>query len=414
LLTDHQHYEELSALIASGQASEVDLLEWQEHAQKCAECRALRRGFGETAGAILVSDYERAPRHNVPAGMTERFIAHARSAGLPLSGNEVERQPSRLSFRRIPFSAAVAALIALIGLALMFFLWMNMFKRHVADLSNPVMVRDSAARGSPVADSAGNSILIQQNLLLRKDLREAQLRERLLETQLKAGREALESTDHKRFEITERLGELQNAAADLQGPNQERNGEIAQLREQLKNVISERDGYRAASLVQESELNSLHTSIQALTVRLDEAERLNAAANQAKDLIIARNLHIVDVNDADENGNRQRAFGRIFYTEGESLVFYAYDLADQRTLDAKISFCVWGEKLGSAQTVKNLGIFRSDNKIDSRWVLTFDDPKVLAQIDSVFVTVESGKHALTEPRGKKVLYAYLGNKPNHP
>jgi hypothetical protein len=414
LLTDHQHYEELCALVASGQASEVDLLEWQEHAQGCADCRALRGDYAQTARTILVSEYKHAPRYDMPAGMTERFIAHARSAGLPLSGNKVERRPSVPSFRRIPYTVAAAALIALIGLALLFFLWMNEAKRRVADPSNPVIVFGSPVRSSPTPDAAADSTLLQENLRLTSQLREAQSHADVLVAQLKAGREALESADRKRLEITERLGELQNTAADLQGRDQERDGEIAQLREQLKNLNSERDAYRAASFVQESELNTLHTSVQALTVRLDEAQHLNAAANQAKDLIVARNLHIVDVNDADENGNRQRAFGRIFYTEGKSLVFYAYDLADSRTLDAKLSFYVWGERLGNAQTIKSLGIFRSDNKIDSRWVLVFDDPKVLAQIDSVFVTVESGKHALTEPRGKKVLYAYVGNKPNHP
>jgi hypothetical protein len=130
--------------------------------------------------------------------------------------------------------------------------------------------------------------------------------------------------------------------------------------------------------------------------------------------VVARNLHIIDVHDRDGNGKSQRAFGRIFYTEGKSLIFYAYDLSDPRKLDAKVSFYVWGERLGAEKPIRNLGVFHNDDANDGRWVLTFDDPQVLAQINSVFVTVESSKKAIKEPGGRRVLFAFLGDKPNHP
>ena len=47
-------------------------------------------------------------------------------------------------------------------------------------------------------------------------------------------------------------------------------------------------------------------------------------------------------------------------------------------------------------------------------MLTFDDPNILAQINSVFVTVESSRKAVKEPGGKRILFAFLGDKPNHP
>jgi hypothetical protein len=414
LLTDHQHYEELCALVASGQASEVESLEWREHAQRCAECRTLGDDYAQTARTILMSDYKHAPRYDMPAGMTERFIAHARSAGVPLGGNEVGRPPSVPSFRRIPFTAAVAALIALIGLALLFFLWMNEVKRHVADPSNSAIVLGSPVRSSPAADSAEKSMLIQENARINKQLREARSREDLLVTQLKAGREALESAERKTVEFNSQLDVLQTVHAELRRRERDRSNDIARLRAELKISNSERDSDRAVSIVQDDELNRLRDKVGTLGTELEEAQHLKAAANQAKDLIVARNLHIVDVHDANEVGNQQRAFGRIFYTEGKSLVFYAYDLADSRKLNAKINFYVWGEKLGAARPVKSLGIFHTDDANEGRWVLTFDDPRVLAQINSVFVTVEPGKKAVTQPRGKKILAAFLGEKANHP
>jgi hypothetical protein len=38
----------------------------------------------------------------------------------------------------------------------------------------------------------------------------------------------------------------------------------------------------------------------------------------------------------------------------------------------------------------------------------------LAQIDSVFVTAESSQRLAKEPRGERILFAFLGGNPNHP
>jgi hypothetical protein len=48
-----------------------------------------------------------------------------------------------------------------------------------------------------------------------------------------------------------------------------------------------------------------------------------------------------------------------------------------------------------------------------RWILKFDDPQKLAQIDAVFVTVEPNGGS-SKPSGKPFLYAYLKVNPNHP
>ena len=61
----------------------------------------------------------------------------------------------------------------------------------------------------------------------------------------------------------------------------------------------------------------------------------------------------------------------------------------------------------------NLGIFYEDNASKKRWVLKLDDPKTLAQIDAVFVTVEPHGGS-DKPSGKPLLFAYLRVNPNHP
>jgi hypothetical protein len=54
-----------------------------------------------------------------------------------------------------------------------------------------------------------------------------------------------------------------------------------------------------------------------------------------------------------------------------------------------------------------------DDQKQNRWVLKFDDPRTLAEIDSVFVTVEPAGGS-AKPTGNKLLYAYLLANPNHP
>jgi len=39
---------------------------------------------------------------------------------------------------------------------------------------------------------------------------------------------------------------------------------------------------------------------------------------------------------------------------------------------------------------------------------------VLAEIDSVFITLERTDEDISQPKGKRLLTAYLGTQPNHP
>ncbi|MGD0732981.1 MAG: hypothetical protein ABR956_17080 [Terracidiphilus sp.] len=137
------------------------------------------------------------------------------------------------------------------------------------------------------------------------------------------------------------------------------------------------------------------------------------SADEVGSLVAARNLHIIDVYDSNAAGQRQHAFGRVFYVEGRSLVFYAYDLSAAQA-QKNITFHLWGEKAGSKETTLSLGVLHDDDPRERRWALTFDDPKVLAKINSVYVTAESASKQSDAPHGPRVLYAYFGAQPNHP
>ena len=147
---------------------------------------------------------------------------------------------------------------------------------------------------------------------------------------------------------------------------------------------------------------------------MDRERQLLASGRDIRDIVGARNLHIIDVYDTSPEGTTRKSFARAFYTEGKSLIFYAYDLPARGTENGKFVYAAWGEKNGSKKTVRNLGILLNDDKGQRRWVLNFSDPKVLAEIDSVFVTLERAGTDGEQPNGKRMLTAYLDSQVNHP
>ena len=124
----------------------------------------------------------------------------------------------------------------------------------------------------------------------------------------------------------------------------------------------------------------------------------------------ARDLYVAEVYDVERNGE---TYGRVFYASGKSLIFYAYDLDEQRAVKNSSTFQAWGRRGPDRQQALDLGIFYVDNAAKKRCVLRFDDPKALATIDAVFVTVEpnGGSH---KPSNKPLLFAYLHIDSNHP
>lgn len=103
----------------------------------------------------------------------------------------------------------------------------------------------------------------------------------------------------------------------------------------------------------------------------------------------------------------------MFYTRGKSLIFYAYDLDQQKAAKAASTFQAWGRRGPNWQQALPLGIFYEDNVSKKRWVLKLNDPKVLAQIDAVFVTVEPNGGS-QKPSDKRLLFAHLRVDANHP
>ncbi len=405
-MNTHEQYEELCALAASGQASPDELTDLRAHLENCPNCRSAAYDFTQVSAQALSQLAAKRLHCQIPSGMTQRFVARARSEGIEMTRKNVPKAMPTNRPALFVAIGAVAAVLLITG-------FLTSGKRKSFPLAGgqgqlPGYQTTVPSPGAfPQNTNAEDGRLQQQLASARSELNS-------MGATMRAQRTELESVSKARDDLNARLTEAEQGSTLAQSERSQREARSAQLEGEIERARSERNASDTALALQETELRELRKQVSDEAEALGQQQELAARGSDVRDLVVARNLHIIDVHDRDGDGKSQRAFGRIFYTEGKSLIFYAYDLADPRKVDAKVSFYVWGERLGAEKPIRSLGIFHNDDLSDGRWVLTFDDPSVLAQINSVFVTVESSRKAVKEPGGRRILFAFLGDKPNHP
>ena len=163
----------------------------------------------------------------------------------------------------------------------------------------------------------------------------------------------------------------------------------------------------------QAQVEELNASLRKKDQDLAQNEQLLQRDRDIRNLMGTRDLYIAEIYDVAKTGKTQKPFGRVFYTRGKSLVFYAYDLHQQPGVKLASTFQAWGRKGIDQQHDINLGIFYQDDQNKKSWVLKSNDPATLSQIDAVFVTVEPNGES-SKPSGKPLLFTYLRLTPNHP
>jgi len=389
-----------------------------EHVEQCSSCQSAHPEFLSFLEQLPTEDNERTNleilRHIHKGGLRERFFERARAAGIELSEAPAERSPVPLRLLT-PAGWAVAA--AVLGLFVLVFGQRVIQRQPAASIATP----------TPALEAKNLAAQSEATRNLEKRLAE-------LKAAINAAEETNSALQDENSTMRAQVGAL---AKDLVGQRAENQGlqqSLAYLRDVNSQQVRKNDNtelllaraqadleearargkaMEAQVGVQQDEANALSQQLSAKLATLTHDRELLAAGRDITDLMGARNLHIIDVRDADGKGKNRRSFGRIFYTEGKSLIFYAYDLDDGKVEKANWSFEVWGERLGEPSSVRNLGILYTDDKEQKRWAPRVTDPQQLAEIDSVFVTVETHQGA-RQPRGGKILFAFLGGQPNHP
>jgi Putative zinc-finger len=424
----HERFEELSAAASIGEASGAELAELREHLAGCPACReayseflqlsAVRTANGMSKQAI---GGDEAIAYIDSAVFRQKFLKRAEAEGVVFSHPKEPAEvqvPQRPSFRsrwNLRFALPLATACLLIGGLAGGYYWKvreaGRSARHDAESSLASQPATSAR--NEAADAAQEGALARLQEENRKLSSEVTSLKSSLSQQAKNANEFEQNaaaSEKERDVLASELKQRQARIDDLERQIGQSQVELASAKTQLEAQGAKEDAVAA----DQARIRELSDQLAEQTASLSRERDLLSADRDIRELMGARNLHIADVFDTDAKGKTRPTLGRIFFTEGKSLIFYAYDLNDHRVQNAGYNYRVWGKKEGPGQGAKSLGIFYSDDKTQKRWVFKSNDPKVLSEIDSVFVTVEPpGKNPIA-PQGDKLLYAYLRNQANHP
>ena len=419
----HRSYEELCALAATGQITGEAMRVLDQHLKECSDCRAFLQDLVPLKTHVTpVVAGSRTRSGAAPYGIRERFLQRAAAAGLKLNpGPAVEvaestpspfTQPQKVGSNgflnwfitpRFAVPALACMLCAVLGFAIARFTAKSKPTQTV--IASPLQPSGTAMN----QDSAQIARLQQQNeyvtrraAALSADLARVRAKRKRLEQELASLAQRGADGDQFQERFKEVSAELEAAKA-----------RAAKVQSDLDSERNRATTAEAVSLAQQKATEDANSKVATLESQIDRLRQLDSSESIARDLISARNLHIVDVYDTEANGERKRAFGRVFFVEGRSLVFFAYDLPIPHHGNKKVEFQVWGEQAGVDSVTINLGAMRSDNSSEERWVLSCDDPKILNRINAVYLTADTNPRADSKPRGAKLLYGFLGS-PNHP
>jgi len=427
---EHDKYKKLGALAAAGNLAPLESAELHAHLRRCEQCNDVFRQYQAltTRGIAILAD-------EFAEGLGQ--TSWDKDAAFEQLLERIERaqhtppEKNRRTYETVPASKllqvpvrSMATMLLAAGLILTVLLgsYHLGIRTHSQSVSNltavPLPTDDRLQNISEEKQQADEALAQQTKRLVQLQTDGAQKEQELgkLRSTLRA------------FE--DRANKLQAASsqsdAQLLALSQERDSLTTQLqtlnqsygvdRTELANLHLERDKTvtRTASL--EAKIAELTSANQDQERRLKDTDQYLSSDRDIRELMGARRLYIADVFDVDGSSRTQKPFGRVFYTQSKSLIFYAFDLDREPGVVNASTFQVWGQReapQGQQESPMNLGILYMDNESKRRWVMRFDDPKKLAEIDAVFVTVEprGGSH---KPTNKPFLYALLRNEANHP
>ena len=416
---DHERFRELSALSNAGTLSSSEVAELHSHLQQCRQCREVydqyrflaQVGIPELA-AIHGNGQEDPKWDDGPT--RRRLLARIRRKANSADENEFPfaslPPPAFANRYSVLAGAALALCLALIVAGAAYHLGRR------SQGTTRVAFEDRIQALNAEKKSAQNQLGSQADRILRLQEEDARNAKELadlglaLRTMTDRANDVQSSQSHTEEQVrlvSEQRDALSVQLREAEQVNQNIQAELASLR-------AERDKtqLRAVSLV--SKIDELTAAARDQERRLKDNEQYLASDRDIRELMGARQLYIADVYDVDSRSRTRKSFGRVFYTQGKSLIFYAFDL-DPGVKNVN-AYQVWGRKEtppGMQARPKSLGILYLDSETNHRWVMRFDDPKQLEELDAVFVTVEP-RGGSSKPTTKPFLYALLRQEANHP
>ncbi len=423
---DHQKFRELAALSLMDELSESEQLELKRHLQDCRSCRQAYEEYAliSTEGmSFLAAAYgheqktEEWDDRAIVKKLLSRVQERVQEAKPSLSyAAKLSRIGHAMGSRRVAFSWTTLAAAACVLFALTLGAYHYGSHRRTP---GPLLIASSGSSQEPLPEeisSPSNGLQTARISKLEAQVASDQQEIARLRTALhtvEAHADALSTANALRSAQFQQVSEQRDKLTD-QLREAEQSYELVQT--ELTNLRAERDRAVLRMTSLESKVDELTAYTHDQEQRLKDNEQYLASDRDIRELMGARKLYIADVFDVDSGSRARKPFGRVFYTQSKSLIFYAFDLDRQPGVKTASSFQVWGKRdaeSGAPERATNLGILYLDSETNRRWVLRSDNPKQLAELDAVFVTVEPNGGS-QKPTGKPFLYALLRREANHP
>jgi hypothetical protein len=425
---EHDIFKKRCALAAAGSLTQVELSELRAHLEGCEECQEIYRQYRilTTQGMSTLADaggerFEESVWDG--ASVRERVLARVgHDQQMALQRNRHVAAPVRPDHLRRVAANRFAGIALAAGLILA--VASGAYRLGLRKQTQPeVKTTPDPAQGQVQKLVQENNAAGQLSAEQAKKLAELQSESSAKQREIDKLQFALRAVEIRSSELAAANGQ---SAAQLQSLLQQRTELNAQLQSvsqayandkaELALLRSDRDRTLQQASALESKMADLSATNRDQERLLKDAEQYLTSDRDIRELMGARKLYIADVFDVDGSSRTKKPFGRVFYTQGKSLIFYAFDLDREPGVVNASTFQVWGQReapQGEQPLPMNLGILYMDNESNRRWVLRFDDPKQLAEIDAVFVTIEprGGSH---KPTSKPFLYALLRKEVNHP
>jgi peptidoglycan hydrolase CwlO-like protein len=437
-MESHDEFRELCAISTSGELSEQEQTKLREHLTGCSECRQTLQEFEAVvdvgipflASQLSTEESERfastesrvsKSNHVEAFGVAAPSQSGTEDAGPASEGaepgfvfaqrNRSARKQMNSNYVWFSFAACVLLTIALGIYAY------RMGKTRIVNVAQAVPVGNNAqieALEQHISD-AGREREGLRLQLAQRDRAISDLERKIQEqsaslNEMKVAQanfaKSIQDDEAEKQRVAQQQSELSQKLNSAQASLTKAQSDLGVVTEQRSEVEM-----RAASL--EAQIGDLSGELRESELTVGKQEELLAHDRDVRDLMGARDLYIAEIYNVAGDGVTQKPYGRVFYTKGKSLIFYAYDLDQQASFKNARTFQAWGQRGPDRSQALNLGIFYEDNTAKKRWVLKFNDPKTLEQIDAVFVTVEPNGGS-AKPSGSPLLFTYLKIEANHP
>jgi len=420
----HQNFRELCALSNSGALSVRESRALHRHLRTCQECREIHEEFkllSQEGIPLLAANYSTSTDAAGwdSARARRQLFARIRAAeparlSLYQSSNRDAKAPWLRGGAGRWAQAAVAACVVIAVAAGGYHLGSRMHGTPQLVISQQGRLPELLAEKQSVdtlLDSKAREVdqLLDQNRKQQQEVDRLRLALRDLQGRSSEETFALKQAEDKLRAASERGDALSAQLQGAQRDYQSAQAEVAKLR-------TDRDQQAAQVVAVQAKIDELNSANSDQERRLKDSEQFLASDRDIRELMGARKLYIADVFDVDSGSRARKPFGRVFYTQNKSLIFYAFDLDHQPGIKNASTFQVWGQRetaLGEQAHPMNLGILYMDSEANRRWVLRSDDPRQLNEIDAVFVTIEPHGGS-QKPTGRPFLYALLRKEANHP